>query len=70
MTTTTSKVAVSVPKLIIQPIEGQSVLSENIRGSTPTAVVADVRKIGFMRRLPASIAACLALSPLRRSSSA
>ena len=70
MTVTTSKVAVSVPKQIIQPIEGQSVLSENIRGSTPTAVVADVRKIGIIRRWPASMAACLAMNPLRCSSSA
>ena len=50
----------TVPEQITTPIGIQRELLM-IMGTTPTAVVAEVRKIGSMRRRPASKAASLGL---------
>ena len=42
------------PAKIVTPTGAQNVLPPSIIGTTPTAVVAVVRKIGTMRRFPAS----------------
>lgn len=47
----------TVPEQITTPIGIQRELPLMIMGTTPTAVVAEVRKIGSMRRRPASKAA-------------
>ena len=44
----------TVPEQITTPIGIQRELPLMIMGTTPTAVVAEVRKIGSMRRRPAS----------------
>ena len=49
----------TVPEQITTPIGVHKALLQIIIGTTPTAVVADVRKIGNIRRLPASMAASL-----------
>jgi hypothetical protein len=51
----------TVPEQITTPIGIQRELPLMIMGTTPTAVVAEVRKIGSMRRRPASKAASLGL---------
>ena len=52
-----------MPKQITTPIDRQSASPLIIIGKTPNAVVQEVRKIGRIRRLPASIAASFALRP-------
>ena len=60
-----------VPKQMTTPIGSHSRSPLNIIGSTPSAVVHEVRKIGRMRRFPASIAASSTEYPdVKRSSSA
>ena len=58
-----------VPKQITTPIGIHNAVLAVIIGMTPNAVVAEVRKIGRIRRLPASNPASLAvLEPLRNDS--
>ena len=60
-----------VPKHITTPMGIQRLVCATIIGITPNAVVAEVRKIGRIRRRPASKAASRALlRRLRRKSSA
>ena len=53
----------TTPKQMTTPMGIQSGLREMIIGNTPKAVVAEVRKMGLMRRLPAFMAASLVGKP-------
>ena len=53
----------TTPKQMTTPMGIQSGLREIIIGNTPKAVVAEVRKMGLIRRLPAFIAASFVGKP-------
>ena len=70
-TDTTSTIEIHVPKQITTPIGDHNALLLMIIGTTPIEAAALVRKIGRVRRLPASKAASRAdKPPLRRKVSA
>ena len=59
----TKSMEIHVPKQMTTPIGDQSALRLIIIGTTPMEAAADVRKIGRIRRLPASNAASYTLFP-------
>ncbi len=58
-----------VPKQMMVPMGAQSELLLMIIGTTPIDAAAEVRKIGRIRRFPASIAASMAVFRFTRRSS-
>ena len=69
-TSSVSTIDSSRPKQVTAPIGPHSMEPLVMRGMTPTAAAAEVRKMGRIRRFPAAIAASRRPSPPRCRSSA